>query len=529
MAFLDDAKKGGRVALTIVEIGLDNKLSPSGVEHHCDGQVPWGQRFFASVSAIDFAPTKLVFFDGLSHVGQVSISFQDFNFGAGDYFARLFAINPFYFNREIKIHTGYVQDGFNFANFRTRLYFIKKMDYDWESRKLKITAKDLFSKVDEKGVTFPDEKRGKLKTDLSIFSPGFFLSSFTGVFPDDIFAGDPAGHYVIDKEIILVTSLIGQLVVFRASSGTLLEEHKAGALMRKIKVFNDRNPIDALYDILATSAGLSAHIDQNDWNYIRDTYTLGDYLNGVIYNPLSIKAITKKICEQFALNIWWDDELQKLKIQAIGYSLSEPKKINWQENILNTGHSYSVDIQKAVTQTWFYYDKIDLTKGDSSENYGALYIYYDGNLEGEAGHRTTIIRKLYADLVGSGGLGVAVKTTSRIMARHKEGYQEITFRLDAKDTGLNVGDAVEITTVIIQDANGNPILRNFEVIEKEQISDTVWQYKASYAGKTLKARLITPNNMGNYAAESAENKLKYMFISNNSGLMNDASEGGTIV
>ena len=524
MAFLDDAKKGGRIALTIVEIGLDNKLSPSGVEHHCDGQVPWGQRFFASVSAIDFAPTKLVFFDGLSHVGQVSISFQDFNYGAGDYFARLFSMNPFYFNREIKIHTGYVQDGFNFANFRTRLYFIKKMDYDWESRRLKITAKDLFSKVDERGLTFPEEKRGKLKADLPIFA-GDSLASNSVYFPDDILASGTDGYYAIDKEIILIASN----VVSRGQKGTVAAEHKIDVLMRKIIVFNDRNPIDALYDILATSAGLSAHIDQNDWNYIRDTYTLGDYLNGTISNPLSIKAITKKICEQFALNIWWDDELQKLKIQAIGYSLSEPKKINWQENILNTGHSYSVDIQKAVTQTWFYYDKIDFTKGDSSENYGALYVYYDGNLEGEAGHRTTIIRKLYSDLVGAGGLGVAVKTTSRIMARHKEGYQEITFRLDAKDTGLNVGDAVEITTVIIQDANGNPLLRNFEVIEKEQISDTVWQYKASYAGKTLTARLITPNNMGNYAAESAENKLKYMFISNNSGLMGDGSEGGTIV
>ena len=335
MAFLDDAKKGGRVALTIVEIGLDNKLSPSGVEHHCDGQVPWGQRFFASVSAIDFAPTKLVFFDGLSHVGQVSISFQDFNFGAGDYFARLFAMNPFYFNREIKIHTGYVQDGFNFANFRTRLYFIKKMDYDWESRRLKITAKDLFSKVDEKGVTFPDEKRGKLKADLPVFA-GDSLASNAGYFPDEILAGNTDGYYAIDKEIILIASN----VVSRGQKGTVAAEHKIDVLMRKIIVFNDRNPIDALYDILATSAGLSAHIDQNDWNYIRDNYTLGDYLNGTISNPLSIKAITKKICEQFALNIWWDDELQKWK--ATSYIPFSQKTL---------GHTYHIGHGAAISNS----------------------------------------------------------------------------------------------------------------------------------------------------------------------------------
>jgi hypothetical protein len=41
MPFIDEAKKGGRRPLNFVEINLDNKLHPSGVENHCDSSNPF--------------------------------------------------------------------------------------------------------------------------------------------------------------------------------------------------------------------------------------------------------------------------------------------------------------------------------------------------------------------------------------------------------------------------------------------------------------------------------------------------------
>ncbi len=158
-----------------------------------------------------------------------------------------------------------------------------------------------------------------------------------------------------------------------------------------------------------------------------------------------------------------------------------------------------------------------------------IYIYFDGALEGNSGHRTAIIKKVYADFVGAAGLGVALKISARIMSRYREGYQEMTFQLDAKDSDLAVGDIVEITTKIIQDANGVPLPKNFEVVEKDQITDDIWSYRAVFGGATKRARLIAPNNMADYSIASSENRLKYMFVSNNSGLMNNGDEGGLIV
>ncbi len=526
MPFIDDARTGGRKQLTIVELNLDNKLNPSGVEMHCNNDVPWGQRFFATVKSVDFAPTKIQSFEGLSYVGQVTVDLIDFEFCGGDYFARLSAMNPFYFNRECYVYTGYVHNGFNIANFKKRLYFIKKMDYDHEKRTLKITAKDPLSMVDEKGLTIPPEIRGKLLGPIPA-TVGALSAPYNTYIPPEIIAAGIDGDWTIGSEMVWIHT--GGTVIARGLHGTRAQDHSQDALMRKAIVWVGINPVNALRDALTAYAGLGAYIDNADWDYVRDTYTLGDEMNGAITTPKSIKEFTKKVCEQFGLNVWFDDENQKLKIQAIGYTLDTIRQINYREHIINKGHRFTKDIQKAVTQTWYYYNKIDATKGDDSDNYGNIYIYFDGALEGNSGHRTAIIKKVYADFVGAAGLGVALKISARIMSRYREGYQEMTFQLDAKDSDLAVGDIVEITTKIIQDANGVPLPKNFEVVEKDQITDDIWSYRAVFGGATKRARLIAPNNMADYSIASSENRLKYMFVSNNSGLMNNGDEGGLIV
>lgn len=509
MPFIDDARTGGRKQLTIVELNLDNKLHPSGIEQHCNNEVPWGQRFFATVKSVDFAPTRIQSFEGLSYVGQVTIDLSDFEYGAGDYFARLTAMNPFYFNRECYVYTGYIHNGFNINNFKRRLYFIKKMDYDWEKRSLKITAKDPLSMIDERGLTIPPEIRGGLlgpiPAAVSALSP-----PYNTYIPAEIYNAGIDGDWTIGNEMVWIHS--GGTVIVRGMHGTRAQDHNTDAVMRKAIVWVGVNPINALRDALTAYAGLGSYIDNAEWDSVRDTYTTGDEMNGALTTPKSIKDFTKKVCEQFGLNIWFDDENQKLKIQAIGWTINTIKQINWQQHIINKGHRFNKDIQKAVTQTWYYYNKIDPTKGDDSENYGNLYIYFDGALEGNSGHRTAIIKKVYADFVGATGLGIALKIASRIMARYREGYQEMTFQLDAKDSDLNVGDVAEITTKIVQDANGVPLPKNFEIVEKDQITDNIWSYRAVFGGATKSARLIAPNTMGNYSGESEENRNKYAFI-----------------
>lgn len=512
MAFIDDARKNGREELNLVEINLDNKLHPSGTELHCDGLNPFGQRFFSSVQSIDFAPTKIVAFEGLTHVGQVVVTLQDFKFGGGDYFARLIAMNPYYFNREIYVKTGFTHSGFNINNFRNRLYFIKKIDYDWTSRKCTITAKDALSLLEERGATIPVEIRGKLSgaipATVSVLSPpyNYFI-------PPEIYTAG-TGYYAINNEVVFFD---GSALIIRAQRGTKADDHNADSPMRKVAIFTDQNPVDALRTELTNSAGLGAYIDNAQWDLVRDTYTVGDLVNATIFNPMSVKNFTKKICEQFGLNIWFDDETQKLKINAVGFVLGTLREINHRQHIINTGHSFTKDIQKAITQTWYYYGKIDPTKGDTSENYSSLYINYDPALEGTGGHRTALIKKVYADFLSGNGLGVALKIAARIMSRFKEGYQEITFRLDAKDSDISVGDVVQITTEIIQDAAGAPLAKPFEIIEKKQTENGIYVYKGAYGGAIKTARLIAPNDMPNYPSASAENQAKYAFIDNAGG------------
>lgn len=121
-------------------------------------------------------------------------------------------------------------------------------------------------------------------------------------------------------------------------------------------------------------------------------------------------------------------------------------------------------------------------------------------------------KKIFASFVDLGGLGTALKITSRVLSRFKEGHQEISFVLDAKDSIHDVGQIIEIETKIIQDETGNIVPRNFEIVEKKFIGNDLYEYKGVFAGVLRKPRFIAPNFTADYNSASQSVRDKYMFI-----------------
>lgn len=103
-----------------------------------------------------------------------------------------------------------------------------------------------------------------------------------------------------------------------------------------------------------------------------------------------------------------------------------------------------------------------------------------------------------------------------MLSQYSQGENLYTFRVDVKDSGLKTGQLVDITTDLIQGADGVPTTNSFLVVERDQVAPTVFQYKAQATGFLTGApyRLIAPNSLSatDYTAASAAQRAKYAFI-----------------
>lgn len=529
MSYETDAADLSRRPLTVIELDLDNVISDSSVERFVDGNVPLGATFEPCLDSVAYTPTKITE-AGLGYRCSVTVTLQDFPHpsGRGTYFGRLIGANPYYMDRQLIVYRGFEHSPFSVDNMKKGVYFIKKIDGPDDKGRVKITAADVLTKLDGEQSLWPPATYGNLAAALN--------SSYTG----SINIGDNTNitnvsYVIIDSEICsvsAVTSTTSITISARGLFGTQAVAHDAGAPVRRISYTTGQNVVDRIYTLIdrGTPIDVATYINTTEWNYQRDTYLSLETARGIIKQPTPVKEIVSQICKQFNIAIWWDDETQLIKLKALGPTLGSPTKINQDQHILNSGHSVTRDQSKAVSQVWVYFNKIDHSKGDDSENYAALYVYQDASIEGATGLGQPMIEKIHASQIPSSGLATASKIASRISAQKKAGTLECKFRLDVRDASLAVGDGVEITTDLLQGEDGDPVPTNFMVTERDRKPSWV-EYTAIATGIEVGNRygVVAANSMVNYTSATTEQRNKYAFICSDAGVMSNGDSGNLIL
>ncbi len=518
MSYVDKRDAANRRSINIVELDLDAVVSPTGTEYHCDSTAPLGQTFWPTISKFDWAPTELIQSRGLGYRGVVKISFTDFSYGdKGTYFGKLLGRNPFYLDRKLKIHEGFLNnDGsFDFVNSIERLYFIKRIDGPTDKGIITITAKDPLTLLDKDQATSPKKSDGKLDALLSESTVGVTID----ITDNDGFTVG-GGVAVIEDEIIRYssTSGAGSIVISeRGAFGSIAEEHDAGSPVRECFYFENENCVDVIRDLIEdyTDIDHANYIDDDAWDIERDVYLSSELITGVIIEPTSVKDIIQKITSQTWVDVWWSDEEQEIKLKAIGPNLAAVSEIDSDNHILDKGFKIKRNAEKAITQAWIYYDKINLAAGDDPNNYRSLYIVADPTLEGASGHGREKRKTIFGSFLNASGLATATKVGSRILEKEGKGSNDIAFYLDAKDSILKTGDSVNVLIDCIQDSNGDPVRTNYRIVSKEQVDGITFSYKAVETGQDPDDRygMIGPNTLLDYDSESETNKDAYAFIS----------------
>lgn len=504
--------------MTIVKLELDNTISPGGAEYHCSGRSPLGQRFYSSIldNGIDPVPTKMQPGEGLPFSGSVRITMENFAFGGrGTYFGRLIAANEYYLDKPLKIYTGFY-DGqtFDWANFKEKLYFIKRIDGPDSNGRVTITADDILTLLDDDQAQITTAPDAKLVSNLSAITAG------TINITDNTHFSATGGTCQINSEFIDYAGLSGSdsiVITGRARFGSSASAHNADDAVIPCYSYTNENVVSVIYSLidLYSPIDASTYIPLSEWNDQRDSYLIGDNVTGVIPAGKKIKKKINQLCSQTSVSVWWDDEQQLVKLRAIGPTITPVLQIKSDENILNVGENNKRDPSKAVNTIIAYYGRKDFSTGEESpENYSRVYGSPDA--ESTLGFGKSKIETIYCSDIPVSGTSVVNKMIARRFSQRRKGINEYFFRLDVKAATISVGDEVQVLSDTLEDVDGNPTLLSYLITEKDQLSPTVYQYTAQATGflTTGPYRVIAPNSMAGvtYASATQEQRLTYAFV-----------------
>lgn len=525
MSYETEAAKLSRKPFTFVRLNFDNPLSAQGFEYHCTDAPPHGQQMYPTIDnrrGIDSVPTRMDIASGLGYRGNVRITFQDFRHGErGTYWGKLLASNPYYLDRTITIYEGFYDGGvFNIADFKQKLYFIKKISGPDSNGRVVLTAASILTLLDNDQAKTPSKSDGALAGALSAGATGTI-----NIGDNEGFAAS-GGTCVINSEYIAYSGVSGAdsiVIAARGAFGTNGASHSAGDSVFHCFSFSGENIVDVLYRLIDEQSQIDAatYINLPDWQSVRDDYLPGQLATGVVPPTEDTKDIIDKLCQQGYVSVWWCEEDQQIKLESIGPVVTPTQTLNKTNHILNVGEKPEHDPTKAYSAVLVFYG-IRNPQEDSDDPKNYQYSYFLPDAEAVAGMGTKI-KTIFADYIPASGLSSATRIASRFLSQHKYGLTTYTFQVDAKDSGLAVGDRANILTDTMQDADGYDALSSFMVIERDrQPEPTRYQYKAIRTGFLVEAgyRKIAPDSMAGttYATATAQERAEYAFIADTSTL-----------
>lgn len=502
--------------------------------------LPVGIELIPCLEDVDLVPTKILPDQGLGHRASVSVTLSNFTHHdrgidpyvasrsynpeqQGTFFGKLIARNKTsYVGRELRILTGYLTEPFDWANFQTRRYVIDRIDGPNKDGTITITAKDPLVKLADAQV--PAITRGNLLASMTAVQTSLTLD---GNETEYTLGG---GYVRIGSELIQYASRTGAVLndLTRGVFGSTASTHGTNDAVQLCAVWQGVHAVDILAELLTDYAGIPASfIPTAQWDDEAHTWLSGYTLTNVISKPEKVKDVVEEICRQCLIYLWWNEIAQSIPLKTISPTLGNAglPTINDAEHIIGGSIEVKDDLTKQITRLIAYFDRIDYTATRSTKNYRRWKVFLDGPAESEYEYDKIKPKEIFCDWLDGSSAGNVLRLTARTVARYRDGERTISFSLDVKDNdNVWAGDKLVIESDALQDEFGAPKSEILDILSAEEKDGSQVEYFAAITGFSGRYGFVSPNGTPDFGSASDDQKMRYGFISNNSGLLPDGTD-----
>jgi len=373
---------------------------------------------------------------------------------SGTFWGKWLARNPYHSNYACRVREGYI--GQTLDEMRVRNYIIDRVDGPVNGR-VKITAKDLFSKIEAKKAVAPTASRGELLADISAVATSATLSP-TGIGDLDYPAivGSPSEFYVAIGEEVIKCSRSGDTLnlLTRGALDTVAAAHDQEDLVQWVLVYDSQLCHDIVQDLLVNYSEISASlIDSADWDTQAEQLT--QLYTARIADPTPVNELIGELAEQAGFTVWPDPVTQMIQFRALRAAVPTPT-INDDDWILEDSFSSKLQISKRVSEVWVYYgQKSPVEDLEERRNFRSRLVVVDTDAEDSTQYGVPAIREVFSRWIPQFGRSFAEDTADRILAQFRDPPIEAEFRLYAdRDGALELTQQFYLEVAELQDEIG---------------------------------------------------------------------------
>lgn len=433
--------------------------------------------------------------------------------------------NKFRYNMVMRKYDGYA--GQSLSDMIRRQYVLTGTNGP-QTGGVALTGKDILSQIEDRKAEAPATSPGEIAGLVSI-SASETAFTVSGAQVSDY---DTSGTVRINDELIRYSSITentdGLLfnVSERGSDGTIAAEHDPEDTVQRCIRFTSANVDEIVRRLLVDEGGMSfGQLDLlGSFKTETEDFLSAYDLDVVLSEPVSVTTLISELQEQCGFMLWWDEREALVKMRAVRGITDEPVLITDENNIVANSFRIVDKPRHRISRVNLYYSLRSPVLPLRPENFESTKAVANLPSETDEQFGTPSIKNIFSRWLGSGAL--ALNTTSKIISRYADVPRECTFRLDAKDRELWVGDNVRISHFLDVDDDGLNNIATWTITSAEEVvSGEVVEYVAEDTTLYGVVSRIQANGSPDYIPGDD----KFLFwIGDNDGLLSDGTNCGRL-
>jgi hypothetical protein len=435
-----------------------------------------------------------------------------YNTGAiGEFWRNLFARNPNYPGRAVRIKRGFNATSFVLSDFEQvgPAYKLKEVKYSREV--VTVTCESPLADLNKRKIPWA------ISEDNTIQDVGGINNSVTTVnvldgteYPDPADFTRNTVYVEMESEICEVTSITANaLTIVRGSFGTSAAAHAAGVKVSHVACFGASdgtadNALEVLQDLMEWAGVAAADVDTDKFDAVKEEAWPDDDVLRTVRKQKTVAKLMQELRELRSILVFIDSA-GKWAAAIMGPASSAA--VLDDDSLILDSIGVDTDEEERVTRVYLYYSTSEDSPSDP-DDFNKAVVVIDSDLEGANNfndQKDETVMDAWVD--ASYAVAKIRNLARRIITRRAYGVRVISFDLEVLNGTVNVGDARTLTTRHILDTRGTAEPRPVIITAKKESGRARNSYSAvdtNYNGRYLR---IGPDTMTeNYDSATDEDK-----------------------